>query len=375
LRFIVVRRTRSHPYIRPLVIVLSLLTGMMLVAILLTLIGAHPLATIVAIAYSFITPQVVKDMVLLTMLGCALLISFKGALWNVGAEGQLYTAIIPIVWITLYVAPWSASSPPYQSILVTLASITAAAIFGAMWGAIAGVLRAYVGIDEVPVTLIMNYIAYYLVNLLILGPFRGRYVYGYIRTDDLPDAYKLNINVVMQRTGNAFIDGFLEFIRVIVYYAYWVLAAILVALLTWVVFNHTSIGLKIKILGSNPEFLKAVGVDVRRTIVMALTLSGLLVGIASATYYLGDLTRLTYPIQAQTAGYGYLAILVAWLSMLELQLIPISAYIVSSLRNAGRNMQIFGLGGLESTLILLGSILLTYSTLRFLTEYEVRVVK
>ncbi|MCS7128386.1 MAG: ABC transporter permease [Desulfurococcaceae archaeon] len=375
MRFIVVRRTKPHQYIKPLIIVLSLLTGMILVAILLVLIGAHPVTTLVTIAYSFITPQVVKDMLLLTMLGCALLISFKGAVWNVGAEGQLYVAIIPIVWITLYAVPWSASSPPHQQVLVILASITVAALFGAAWGAIAGALRAYVGIDEVPVTLIMNYVAYYLVNLLILGPFRGRYVYGYIRTDDLPDAYKLSINIVMQRTGNAFLDGFLEFIRAIVYYAYWVLAAILVALLTWVVFNYTSIGLRIKILGSNPEFLKAVGVDARKTILTALALSGSLVGIASAIYYLGDLTRLTYPIQSQTASYGYLAILVAWLSMLELPLIPLSAYVVSSLRNAGRNMQIFGLGGLESTLILLGSILLTYSTLRFLTEYEVRVVK
>ncbi len=375
MRFIVVRRTKPHPYIKPLIIALSLITGMGLVAILLTLIGAHPFAILVTIAYSFTTPQVVKDMLLLTMLGCALLISFKGAVWNVGAEGQLYTAIIPIVWITLYVAPWSAGSPPHQPILIILASITAAAVFGAMWGAVAGALRAYVGIDEVPVTLIMNYVAYYVVNILVLGPFRGRYVYGYIRTDDLPDAYKLGINVVMQRTGNAFLDGFLEFIRVVVYYAYWVLAAALVALLTWVVFNHTTIGLRIKILGSNPEFLRAVGVDVRKTTVMALALSGLLVGVASAIYYLGDLTRLTYPIQAQTAGYGYLAILVVWLSMLELPLIPLSAYIVSSLRNAGRNMQIFGLGGLESTLVLLGSVLLTYSALRFLTEYEVRVVK
>ncbi len=375
MRFIIVRRIEPRPYVRPLIIASSLLTGVILASALLTMMGADPLAIITIIAHSFITPQVVKDMLLLTMLGCALLIAFKGAVWNIGAEGQFYTAIIPIVWITLYAVPWSASSPSYQPILVILASITAAMVFGAAWGAIAGALKAYVDIDEVPVTLIMNYIAYYVVNLLVLGPFRGKYVYGYIRTDDLPDAYKLSINIVMQKTGNAFIDGFLEFIKVVVYYAYWVPAAVLVFSLTWVVFNHTTIGLRIKILGSNPEFLKAVGVDARKTVVIAFTLSSLLVGFASAIYYLGDLTRLTYPIQAQTAGYGYLAILVAWLSMLELQLIPLSAYIVSSLRNAGRNIQIFGLGGLESMLVLLGSTLLTYSILRFLTEYEVRVVK
>jgi simple sugar transport system permease protein len=144
--------------------------------------------------------------------------------------------------------------------------------------------------------------------------------------------------------------------------------------------------LRIKILGSNPDYLVSLGYDVRKTMVLTFMLSGAIAGLTAALYYHGSLYRIEYPLEYNTASYGYLAILVAWLSMLDVYLVPLSAYIVSavilgsqrvsslpSVREAFIRLQ---LGGAEMAfkLLMFGSILLAYSILRFIQDYELKVV-
>jgi len=127
------------------------------------------------------------------------------------------------------------------------------------------------------------------------------------------------------------------------------------------------------VMGSNPRYLQASGVSVRSLIVIVMAISGALIGFAGSLYLFTELGRLPYELERQTAGYGYLAVLVAWLSSLDPRLVPLSAYVVAVLRNAGIAVQLAGLGGVEQTLMLIGSILLVYSLSRFLIEYEVRI--
>jgi simple sugar transport system permease protein len=387
IRLVVLRRTRPLKYGRLTTIALSLAAGILLYTLILAVIGVSPLLTFSIISASFISSGVVKDFIVLTVLGYALLVAFKGSLWNIGAEGQFYMGAVPVIYLTTIVFFTTGSVSIIQSVLVIAGSIILAILFGGLWGAIAGVIKAYAGVDEVPVTLILNYVAYYLVNILILGPFQGKYVYGYKRTDLIPEAYQLSIKVQLTPTGNPIIDGVLSYVRELIIFGWWVLALAMVVIAVWWFFNKTSLGLKVKVLGSNPDYLVTAGWDVRKVTISTFAISGGIVGLMSALYLLGYLLRLEYPIESQTAGYGYLAILVAWLSLLDIALVPVSAYIISSLTNAGiaqssapevkQALAQAGFAGAELSFrwIMIGSILLTYSVLRFLSDYEVRVIR
>ncbi|MGB9828312.1 MAG: ABC transporter permease subunit, partial [Thermosphaera sp.] len=181
IRIVVLRRTRPLKHGKLTTITLSLVAGILLYTFILAAIGVSPLLTLSIISSSFISSGVIKDFIVLTVLGYALLVAFKGSLWNIGAEGQFYMGAVPVIYLTTVAFYTMGSVSIAQSILVITGSVILAIVFGALWGAIAGAIKAYAGVDEVPVTLILNYIAYYLVNILILGPFQGKYVYGYKR--------------------------------------------------------------------------------------------------------------------------------------------------------------------------------------------------
>ncbi|MCC6023743.1 MAG: ABC transporter permease [Thaumarchaeota archaeon] len=371
MRLIIVKRKITSPRQAYLYTLLSLLLGIAVYLVIVALSGGDPLNVAVNIAKSFISPSIVKDFFILTAIGCALLISFRAALWNIGGEGQFYMAMLPGVFLTLFAfnPQYSQAPPP----LVVLLAITLGSVMGALWALLAALFRAYLGVDETPVTLVLNYIAYYTINYLVYGPLKGRYTYGYLRTDEIPEVYRLNIRVHTTPRGTPLEAGLQHLIVQLAYYIALLVLAVLIYVFTWWFFKYSRLGLYIKIHGSNPGYLQAQGVNTKHVSLLAMAISGALIGLTGSVYLLTELGRIPYELERQTAGYGYLAVLVAWLSLLDLKMIPISAYVVSSLRNAGIAVQVAGLGGVEQTYLLIGSILLTYSVMRFLADYEVRV--
>ncbi|MEM1913849.1 MAG: hypothetical protein QW067_11985 [Thermofilaceae archaeon] len=372
---VVLKRKQPLKYGVLAVMLPSIVLGVAVFTLINWISGADPISTLQLIAASFVSPIVIKDVILLTMLGYALLVSFKAAIWNIGGEGQFFMGALATVVTILYLLPENPpeNQAPLYMVTGLFFSVVLASLAGAAWAFIAGLIKAYAKLDEVPVTLLLNYIAYYLINYLVYYPLRGRRVYGYVRTDEIPSVYRVNIRLLIPTPEDPVTRALVFAVQQVIYYAVWILGALLLAVLTWFILRRTRIGLYIQIHGSNPEYLAALGIDPRKVAISAITLSGLLVGYASAFYTLGDMFRISYPVQEVTGGYGFLAVLVAWLSLLEFKYIPISAYIVSSLRSAGYALQIGGLGAMEQMLILIGVVLLFSSTLRFLTEYEVKV--
>ncbi len=345
---VVLRRTKPLPYASILVPVISILLGVLLSSIILYLLASiPPLVLFNLIVRSFTSPTVLKDTLILTLIGLSLVIAFKASIWNIGAEGQFHMGMLVATWIALFTP--IASIP----VLAKITCILAGAVAGALWAILAGVLRAYVGLDEVPVTLMLNYVAYYVLDVLVYGPWRGRFTYGYIRTDEIPENLWLTL-----------IPGTTAHVEVLA-------TVLIVGLAIWFMFKYTVVGLRLRILGSNPEFLRASGVNVKHMVVLALGLSGAIAGIVGALYLLGDTHRVSYPVEAQTAGYGYLGILVAWLSMLDVRGLPLAAYVVSSLRVTGITIQIAGLGGTAIVFLFMGSVLLTYTIAKVFSEYTI----
>lgn len=347
---VVVKRIKPIPFSGLLIPLISLVTGLLLSGIILYLSsGISFIDLMTTILVAFRSPTVVKDTLILTLVGISLVLAFTGAVWNIGSEGQIHMGMMISAWIALFTT--LADIP----ILAKIIAVLLAAVLGAFWAFIAGVLRAYAKVDEVPVTLMLNYIAYYILDMLVYGPWRGKRTWGYIRTDEIPKI--------------------LRFQRIFNTTATWeaLIIVIVIGILVWLLLRYTTIGLKIRVLGSNPDILRSAGISVPLTIVIALTLSGLISGIVGSIYFFGDTYRLSYPLEEHTANYGYLGILVAWLSMLDIRAVPIAAYIVSSLRISGTLMQIGGLGGVETMFVFIGSVLLTYSIVRIFSEYSVKI--
>ncbi|MEM0218686.1 MAG: ABC transporter permease, partial [Desulfurococcaceae archaeon] len=353
---VVLKRKQPLKYGVLAVMLPSIILGVAVFTLINWISGADPISTLQLIATSFVSPIVIKDVILLTMLGYALLVSFKAAIWNIGGEGQFFMGALATVVTILYLLPENPpeNQAPLYMVTGLFFSVVLASLAGAAWAFIAGLIKAYAKLDEVPVTLLLNYIAYYLINYLVYYPLRGRRVYGYVRTDEIPSVYRVNIRLLIPTPEDPVTRALVFAVQQVIYYAVWILGALLLAVLTWFILRRTRIGLYIQIHGSNPEYLAALGIDPRKVAISAITLSGLLVGYASAFYTLGDMFRISYPVQEVTGGYGFLAVLVAWLSLLEFKYIPISAYIVSSLRSAGYALQIGGLGAMEQMLILIG---------------------
>ncbi len=348
---IIVRRVKPLPYW--IVPVLALLIGIMISMVILYVMSGGettPLDVIESIKYGFLNPQLLaKTFALLTIVGVGLLVSFKGAVWNIGGEGQFYFGVMLATWVALY------SGLAFNGFIAKTTMVLLALLAGAFWALLSALPRAYLKIDEVPITLMMNYIAYYIVDVLVSGPWRET-KYGYYRTFTIP-----------KTTWFIKLPGTTLTLELLI-------LMIVVFVAVWLMFKYTNLGLWIRILGSNPNLLRSSGISVPRTIILALMISGAIIGIAGACYLASVSHNISYPVEEKTPAYGYTGILVAWLSMLELIAVPVAAYIMGALYTAGIQMQVIGAGGHAVVNVFIGSILLTYTVLITISEYKIKIV-
>ncbi len=353
---VIVRRVKPLPYW--IVPVLALLIGL-LVAILIVygISGgkASPMDMLIAIGNGFLQPHLLAmTFVLLSIVGIGLLVSFKGAIWNIGGEGQIYMGAMITVWVVLF-SPLASLTGPVGGFAMKITYLILAVILGGLWAFLSAIPRAYLNLDEVPITLMMNYIAYYIVDILIFKYWHET-KYGYLRTETIPTNSWFDV-----------IRGTTISIELFI-----VLIAVFAA--AWFLLKYTTIGLYIKVLGNNPNLLRSSGISVKTIILLALTISGAIIGIVGAGYVAGITHNLSYPVEEKSAQYGYTGILVAWLSMLELIAIPVAAYIIAALYNAGINMQILGAGGAATVNVFIGSILITYAAMITISEYKIKFI-
>ncbi len=396
---VVTRRIKPLRYGGILIPLLSLVIGIVISQLILFAVGVPPEMFYSTLVGGFVAPQMLRIFIMLTIIGAALVFSFTGSIWNIGAEGQIVWGMVFSAYIGVFVAAHSikvplnelskyASMPGAQILdstygvvsiltwnpfIAGLVMVLVAALAGGIWASIAGALRAYLNIDEVASTLLLNYIAYYSLNQLVTGPMRGISVQAaqFGRTDALNNALTFPRLPIPGTTVTSV----------------GVATAIIVFVIVWFILKYTSLGLRLKILGTNPKVLLASGVNTKKYILLALTISGILAGTVGAILFAGDyffLGKIDNIVSPPTENMGYTAILVAWLAMLDIRAVPISAYIFASLMQAGNTLQlnlasVMGshiiISGAAIKFTLIGMVLLTFSVLRVLTEYNVRFIK
>lgn len=223
--------------------------------------------------------------------GLAVAVGFKGGLFNVGAEGQLYMgAVFTIVVATIV------KLPPIIHVPLALA---AGAVGGALWGGLPGFLKARTGAHEVITTIMLNYVALRLTEWLIKS--KTPYLLG-----DPQDSSGARTRFIAE---SAQLPGF--FVSDTTRLHLGILIGLALAGLIWWLLYKTTIGFELRTAGTNAAAARYAGINVPTMIVVTMALSGGLAGIAGAGEVLGVRNALTTGL---LTGIGFDAIAVALLA-------------------------------------------------------------
>ncbi|HDQ13400.1 MAG TPA: ABC transporter permease [Sediminispirochaeta sp.] len=331
-----------------LVPVVSFLVSLLLSGILLAIFGANPMRTFAAMfngafgSWSNFTETLVKAIPLM-LTGLGVTIAFRLRFWNIGAEGQLVLGGVAATWVALF---WSPFIPDF---LLLPTVILFGSLVGGLWAGLPAYLKTKLGVDETLVTLMLNYVAILFAEGLYYGAWRDPQGYGFPGTREFPQAAWLP-----RFSGRAHVGLFV---------------AIAIGLILWLVLNRSKWGFELNMIGKNQRAAQCMGVNVKRNIVLALLLSGALAGMAGAF----EVTAISHRLQQGLAmGYGYTAIIVAWLSQLN----PIAGLFVAVLMAAllvgGDQVQM--MMGLPAAmgLVMQGMILFPMLAGSLFTEYRIK---
>lgn len=214
----------------------------------------------------------------------AVMLGLRGGFVNIGVDGQIYGGAI----LTTATA-FALAGLDLPAIVLVPTVLAAGVIGGGIFGAIPGSLRARWGVNEIFVTVMLNFIAYYLTEYLSTGPWNDA-TSGEAITLPIPEA--ANLPMLMPQAG--------AHIGILIAVA----ASVLIALLL----TRTILGYEIRAVGDNPRAALTGGIDIRRITLITLTLSGALAGLAGAIEVSGYHNRL---ILGLTPGYGVMAILIS----------------------------------------------------------------
>jgi len=342
------KRKSASTTVAFLVPAVSFIVSLALTGLLLLASGADPFATFAAMfsgafgSWRAFTETLVKATpLMLTGLGISL--AFKLRFWNIGAEGQLVLAGVAASAVALFAGP---ALPPA---LLLPAALAAGCVAGAAWAGIPALLKTSLKVDETLVTLMLNYVAILIAEFLYYGPWRDPKGYGFPGSAPFPEAAWLP-----RISGRTHIGLWF---------------ALALALVLWVVLNRTRWGFELKIIGHSQRAARYLGIAVERNIVLAVLLSGALCGLAGACEVTGISHRLQ---QGLALGYGYTAIIVAWMSQLNpIAVAPVSVLMAAVLVGGDQVQMKMGLPSAMS-LVMQGMILFPMLAGSLFTEYRLR---
>jgi simple sugar transport system permease protein len=247
----------------------------------------------------------------LALCGAGLCLAYTAGVWNIGAEGQLQIGAMAATWFAL-------SHPSAPAIMALPAMGLLALLGGGAWALVAGLLRVAVGANEIIVTLMLNYVAGYLVDALVHGPWRDPATHGFPFTPFFGDGAALPVLF----WGKVHLG---------------VLLAPAAAVGAWWGVARTRFGFRLRVVGRSERAGRHAGIDQRRVILSVMALSGALAGLAGMAEVAGIHHRLQPDF---SLGYGFTAIIVAWLARLNpLAVVPV-AVLMGGLLTGGELLQI-----------------------------------
>ncbi|MFQ5691946.1 MAG: ABC transporter permease [Nitrospinota bacterium] len=308
------RRLKPSRWLEGAVPVASVLLAVVCGSLILLAVGANPLIAyrnMIVSAFGSLdgfSETLVKATPLL-LCGLGVMLSFRMRFWNIGAEGQIYIGAMAASGFALSGVQWSS-----WTILTVM--FFAALLAGALWGLIPAYLKARHGVNEIITTLMMNYIAILWVSYLVYGPWRSPS--NFPITNVFPD----------EATLVPFGDTRLT----------WGFIYALVAVAGLYFLQEKSTwGYQIRVTGENARAARYAGIKINRNILLVMVIAGGLAGLAGFQEVAGIQYRL---LRDLSPGYGYTAVIVAFLGKRHPIGVLIAAVLLGGLFVGGEAIQI-----------------------------------
>ena len=263
----------------------------------------------------------------LAFTGLAAAAAFRMRLFNIGGEGQLYLGSIAGAAAGLYIGGLGWSQP-----LVIAAMVIAGAAGGAAWASIPGVLRAFFKTNEIITSLMLNYVAGYLLTYLVFN------AHSYWRQNSGFDASVFPTSKTVP--PNAFWPGWQWAMQGGILVPLGAFLAIATAVVLWLLYTRTRFGFEAQVLGDSPRAALYAGMRTRRKILAVMAISGAIAGIGGASQ-VGDFAHQldADPNGLQKQFYGYTGIVVAALGRYNPFAVVLCAFLIGGLQNAGNTLQ------------------------------------
>lgn len=260
---------------------------------------------------SFSNTMVITTPLILTGLAHAL--AFRTGLFNIGVEGQFMIGMISATIMGLV--------PGIPTLIHIPLILIAGMIGGAIWAAIPGYFKAARGTNEVVNTIMMNYIAFNLYNYLIRVPFAKP---GTVSTELIQPSARLWRFV---NPNNRLNIG--------------IFIAIAVAVSIWYLMSKTTVGYELRAVGSNRYAAESGGISIKKNIILAMAISGLLAGLGGAIQLAGN--EISAKQLGSFSNYGFNGIAVALLAKKNPIGVIFAALLFGALSNASIVLQIRGI--------------------------------
>ncbi len=294
---------------------IAIISALVFSGIFIGIIGYNPLEVfgemfMGAIGSQMRLQETVNKAVPLLITSLGILVAFKMKFWNIGAEGQIMMGALGASFVALNYG--EALARP----LLLLAMAAAAIVCGGFWALIPAMFKVKLGTNETIFTLMLNYVAIKIVQYLQFGPWKDPAATGFPKIPTFSE--------------NAFLPTFLGL------HIGWIIALILTVIM-YVFIKYTKKGYEIEVVGESINTAKYAGMNVNWIILFAITMSGGLIGLVGMIQASALEKTLTYTL---SGGYGYTAIITAWLSGLKAQYVFLTSIAFAILLQGGSFVQV-----------------------------------
>lgn len=285
--------------------------------LLFSLLGKDPRQALLAF---FVTPVETRyglgELLLkaspLILCAIGLAAGYRANVWNIGAEGQLTLGAICGGGLAL-------ACPGASSGWILLPMMLAGAAGGAAWAAIPAWLRTRFNASEILTSLMLVYVAALLLSWLVAGPWRDPEGFNFPQTKMFADAALLPVVLMGTRLNAGFLIA---------------LAAIAIA---WVFFARSLAGFQMRVAGLAPAAANYAGISAKRNVWLGMLIGGMAAGIAGVGEAAGPIGQL---LPSMSPGYGFAAIIVAFVGRLHPIGIVLAGLLMSLLYLGGESAQI-----------------------------------
>lgn len=350
------RLEETPKWMPALVSLLAVVIALLIGALVLAFVGSDPWKSYASIgksafgSWGVFSDTLVKAIpLMLTGLACTL--AFRMRIWNIGAEGQFFIGAFAASAIVL--VPVLPSDTPRWLFILVMA--LAGMVGGALWGFVPGWLKTKFNVNEVISTLMMNYIAVAWNNFFIFAVWTEG---GFQMSKMFPKSAWLPRLADMAKQV-PFFRGMTTHLGLVF--------AIIAAVIVWFILYRSKWGYEIRLIGDNPRAAGYAGIPIKRNVVLVMMLSGALAGLAGMSEITGVVHRLQGSI---SPGYGFTAIIIAWLAKLNPFAVLIVSILFGGLILAGREIQPSGIPKLMQ-----GIILVCLIASDFLLRYRISIVR